>query len=80
VHLGWDDVVQQCTTHSTEQEILKNRLLCVLLNKLATNYYNCVVDWQSVQVRMDDTITKPSDLIKARIDMGHRIDSRVRLI
>ena len=75
LYLGWGSA--QCT--HTQQEILKNRLLSVLLNRLASNYY--YTDEAPFQVLVDEsskTMTRPTELMQALIDMGHTVESCVR--
>jgi len=75
LHLGWGSA--SCT--HTHQEILKNRLLSVLLNRLASNYYYS--DEAPFQVLVDESskpLTQPTELMQALIDMGHTIESCVR--
>ena len=77
LHLGWGDAL--CT--HTEIEVLKNRLICVLLNKLAYNY-QCFSTKEKpfvVQVTKDGAqITKPAGLMQALIDMGHSVEACIR--
>ena len=75
LHLGWGSA--PCT--HTHQEILKNRLLSVLLNRLASNYY--YRDETPFHVRVDESskaMTRPTELMQALMDMGHTIESCVR--
>lgn len=74
LHLGWGHA--KCT--HTNREVLKNRLLSVLLNKLAANYYKKVKgesDIFSVQMSENDKeITTPWELVQGLIDSGHEIE------
>lgn len=75
LHVGWGSA--SCT--HTHQEILKNRLLSVLLNRLASNYL--YTDEAPFQVKVDESsnaMTCPTELMQALIDMGHTIESCVR--
>lgn len=80
LHLGWGSAL--CT--HTHQEILKNRLLSTLLNRLASNYfYRTYTDEPPFQVYVNDDksskpMTRPEELIQALLDMGHEIESCVR--
>jgi hypothetical protein len=81
LHEGWGSAL---CTHA-KREILQNRLLCVLLNRLSSNYFysGCKKEPPFV-VRMDETddaedvITKPDDLMQALIDLGHTVEVCVR--
>lgn len=75
LHLGWGSA--PCT--HTHQEILKNRLLAVLLNRLASNYF--YTNEPLFQVYMDESskpMTRPTELMQALVDMGHSVESCVR--
>ena len=75
LHLGW----RSALCMHTHQEILKNRLLSVLLNRLASNYI--VNDEPPFQIHVDESsegMTQPTELIRALVDMGHSIESCVR--
>jgi hypothetical protein len=95
LHLGWGtggglDVEG---TH-THRQILQNRLLAVVLNRLAFNYARHVdcnepngttTNGQAqpslFMVQMDSSsgaITRPSDLIQVLMDMGHTVEACVR--
>ena len=79
LHAGWGDAQG---TH-TQREILRNRLLCCILNRLGHNYH---IDSQRIQgkktplskfvLRMDANspdITKPHDFIQALMQTGHKV-------
>ena len=73
LHLGLGGV--QCS--HTNREVLKNRLLSVLLNKLGANYSKRTkgeTDLFLVQVEDDKLITTPSELVQALIDSGHEVE------
>lgn len=73
LHLGLGDA--QCS--HTNREVLKNRLVSVLLNKLGANYAKLIkgeTDLFSVQVEDDKIITTPSELVKALNDSGHKVE------
>lgn len=75
LHIGWGSA--RCT--HTHQEVLKNRLLCVLMNRLASNYY--YTDEAPFQVYVDESskaMTRPTELVQALVDMGHTVESCVR--
>jgi hypothetical protein len=83
LHLGFGGPANECT--HTHRQILQNRLLCVLLNKLASNYYLTFLDDSElkrehapfiVKIHKDSPpITKPAELIEALIHMGHSVES-----
>jgi hypothetical protein len=70
LHLGWGSAKY---THN-KREVLKMRLLSVILNKLGANYYRISNgDNRIFSVRMAATekpITTPSEFIQALIDSG----------
>lgn len=76
LHIGWGGA--ECT--HTQREILKNRLLSVVLNRLASNYY--FHDERPFEVSMDGVnnacITKPHELIQELVKMGHQVEACVR--
>lgn len=77
LHLGWGSA--QCT--HTQRQILENRLLAVLLNKLGANYdMTAPPDREVFSVVLEDgrEITKPTELVEALIDMGHTVETCVR--
>lgn len=74
LHLGWGSA--QCT--HTNREVLKNRLLSVLLNKLGANYSKRIKGERNLfHVELDDEnlISTPSELIQALIDSGHNVEA-----
>lgn len=61
-------------THS-KREILQNRLLSVILNRLASNYVNL----NKFIVRMNgQDISKPDDFVKGLIVAGHSVEACIR--
>jgi hypothetical protein len=74
LHLGWGNA--KCT--HTNREVLKNRLLSVLLNKLGANYYmksKGETDIFSVQIsEKAQEITTPWELVQGLVDTGHEIE------
>ena len=75
LHIGWGSA--QCT--HTHRQILKNRLLAILLNRLASNYY--FLSQSPFVVQMEESgkaISKPGDLIQALFDRGHSVETCVR--
>jgi hypothetical protein len=73
LHLGLGGV--QCS--HTNREVLKNRLLSVLLNKLGANYSKRIkgeTDLFHVQLEDKKVITTPSELVQALIDSGHEVE------
>lgn len=75
LHMGWGDA--KCT--HTKREVLKMRLISLLLNRLGANYQTFAGRNQgelfSVQVtEHSPKLTKPSELIQALMDSGHRIE------
>lgn len=71
LHLGFGNAL---STH-TQREILMNRLLSVLLNRLTTNYMlNMKKEEFVVILENGKEIRKPEDLVKAIIDMGHEVE------
>jgi hypothetical protein len=76
LHIGFGSA--KCT--HTQREILKNRLLSVLLNRLASNYY--YRSERLFEVHMDDDksskkIARPSEFIEALVDSGHSVEACV---
>jgi hypothetical protein len=74
LYLGWGDT--KCT--HTKREILLNRLVSVLLNKLSYNYYLIETRASSesffvVQVN-DERCQFPDELIQALVDSNHTIE------
>lgn len=76
LHIGWG--AASCT--HTQREILKNRLLSVLLNRLASNYY--YLDEKPFIVKIDrnsaHSISKPHEIIEPLVKMGHKVSASVR--
>lgn len=77
LHLGWGDA--KCT--HTKREVLKMRLLSLLLNRLGANYQKLAVGVTNTEelftVHMSSTgsaMTKPSELIQALMETGHKIE------
>ena len=76
LHIGFGDAL--CS--HTKREVLKMRLLALLLNKLGSNYSKQAdgcseSDLFTVQMTPDGKkISKPSDLVQALIDSGHKIE------
>lgn len=75
LHLGWGDALN---TH-TKREVLKMRLISLLLNKLGANYYRHSEreDQELFQLRMkegDKPMTKPTEFVQALMDSGHKIE------
>jgi hypothetical protein len=72
LHFGWGDA--ECT--HTKREIIRNRLFCVLLNKLSHNYYNMEQGRkEKFTVLMEGkTITSASAFVEALINSGHEIE------
>ncbi|KAL7557357.1 hypothetical protein ACA910_020225 [Epithemia clementina (nom. ined.)] len=79
LHLGYG---QAKSSHS-KREVLKMRLLSVVLNRLASNYYRTVhqkneepkEELFTVQMsKGSEPITKPGDLIKALQDGGNKVE------
>lgn len=62
LYLGWGKA--QCS--HTKREIVRNRLLCVLLNKLSYNYYK--KEQQLEQQQEDDDIDVDEDLFVVRLN------------
>jgi hypothetical protein len=73
LYLGWGDAL--CS--HTKREVLKMRLISLLLNRLGANYYRKVTgDDKLFSVRMsegDEPITMPWEFVQALIDSGHEI-------
>ena len=75
LHIGYGGAL--CS--HTKREVLKMRLLALLLNKLGSNYAKQAegrTDLFSVQMTESDgrEITKPADFVQALIDAGHQIE------
>jgi hypothetical protein len=77
LHLGWGDA--QCT--HTKREIVCNRLLCVLLNRLSYNFYKKEQNQSDLFVLMMDesgaaskAIVEPQDFLQALLDSGHSVE------
>jgi hypothetical protein len=75
LHLGWGSA----KSSHTKREVLKMRLLSVILNKLGANYYRISNGENGIfSVRMAATekpITTPSEFIQALIDSGHTVEA-----
>lgn len=72
LHMGWGDAV---STH-TKREILRNRLLAVLLNRLGYNYF--LVEQRSLDTTFKVSlngklIVHPCELIQGLISCGHKV-------
>lgn len=76
LYLGYGEAE---STH-TKREILKMRLISIILNKLAANYYKQIKGASSeplFEVKWSDeskTITTPSEFVQALIDHGHTVE------
>ncbi|EEC48277.1 predicted protein [Phaeodactylum tricornutum CCAP 1055/1] len=75
LYFGWGDA--KCPY--TNQEVIRNRLMSVLLNRLGANYNRHVHGDEenlfTVQmIEGGKMITKPSDFIQALVDSGHEIE------
>jgi len=75
LHIGYGSAL--CS--HTKREVLRMRLLALLLNKLGSNYAKQAegrTDLFSVQMTERDgrKITKPADFVQALIDAGHEIE------
>lgn len=90
LYLGWGGPTAQCT--HTHRQILQNRLISVLLNRLASNYapsaYENEADgdsgnqWMPFILKMDSSsvdITKPSDFIGELMKIGHSVETCIRM-
>jgi len=75
LRLGYGDAL---STH-TQREILQNRLLSVLLNRLSTNYLMHMKSKEEFLVILENgvEIRKPEELVKAIIEMGHDVEVAV---
>jgi hypothetical protein len=77
LHLGWGNA--QCT--HTNREVLLNRLVAILMNKLASNYYRRYTghtrDGDFTVVFSGKEITSPSGFIEALIETGHHVEAAV---
>jgi hypothetical protein len=76
LHLGWGDA--QCT--HTNREVLKNRLISILLNKLGANYSKSTANTGGgnlfcVELENEKVITTPWELIQALIVSGHKVQA-----
>ena len=77
LHLGWGEA--ECT--HTKREIIQNRLLCVLLNRLGRNYYYYTglengADEDLFSVKMtesSDPIFRPAGFVQALMESGHEM-------
>lgn len=74
LHLGWG--AAKCT--HTHREIVNNRLLSVLLNRLGANYhihaYKQNEDIFALQMTDDDDpVTTPSEFVRKLIESGHQV-------
>ncbi|CAB9497137.1 Arginine repressor, C-terminal domain [Seminavis robusta] len=76
LHLGWGDA--QCT--HTKREIVANRLMCVLFNKLSYNYYKREQKESDLfVVKMDESanakaVICPQSFLQALLDAGHHVE------
>lgn len=77
LHLGWGNA--QCT--HTNREVLLNRIMAVLMNKLAANYYRRYTGKNRkgdfVVVLNGKEISTPSDLIDALVESGHHVEAAI---
>ena len=72
LHMGWGDAL--CT--HTKREILRNRLLAVLLTRLSYNYYLAEQrrEGTSFKVEMNGkVVVNPSGLIQELLNCGHKV-------
>jgi hypothetical protein len=79
LHIGWGDA--KCS--HTKREVLKMRLLCILLNRLGSNYAKrasggAASEGELFSVQMDSNdsgsrVTTPSGFVQALIETGHKI-------
>ena len=74
LHLGWGSA--KCT--HTKREIIRNRLLAVLLNKLSYNFYQKEQNQSNLfVVKMTETSSNleyPQDFVQALLDSGHTVE------
>ena len=76
LHMGWGDA--KCT--HTKRQVLKMRLISLLLNRLGANYQKMASgttddDLYTVQMTANGPkMTKPSELVQALMDSGHKIE------
>lgn len=76
LHLGWGSA----KSSHTKREVVKMRLLSLLLNKLGANYYrmaNGEPESNIFKLQMkpgDEPITTPWEFVKALQDAGHKIE------
>ena len=75
LHLGWGDA--KCS--HTKREVLRMRLIALLLNRLGSNYYKYsrgeTNEIFSLQMTPEgNKITTPSDFIQALIESGHSVE------
>ena len=76
LHLGWGDAINS----HTKREVVKMRLLSVLLNKLGANYYRRSEgepESNFFRIRMnpgDEPITTPWEFVQALQDSGHNVE------
>ena len=77
LHLGWGSA--QCT--HTNREVLLNRLMAVLMNKLASNYYRRYTgqgtDGDFTVVLNGKEVNSPSGLIEGLIETGHQVETAI---
>jgi hypothetical protein len=77
LHLGWGNA--ECT--HTNREVLLNRLVAVLMNKLASNYYRRYTgqarEGDFMVVFNGKEITTPGGFIGALIETGHHVETAV---
>ena len=74
LHLGMGDAQ---STH-TNREVLKNRLMSILLNRLGANYTKQIrgqTDLFTVQLDNEKLITTPWELVQVLIDSGHKVEA-----
>ena len=74
LHLGWGDA--KCT--HTKREVIRNRLLCVLFNKLSYNFYKKEQHQKDLfAIQMNEAskmLYYPQDFLRALIDSGHTVE------
>uniref|UniRef100_A0A7S3L2K5 Uncharacterized protein n=1 Tax=Amphora coffeiformis TaxID=265554 RepID=A0A7S3L2K5_9STRA len=75
LHMGWGNA--KCT--HTKREVLKMRLISLLLNRLGANYQKMASGSKgglyTVQMTPNGPkMTKPSELVQALMDSGHKIE------
>lgn len=73
LYLGWGDAQM---TH-TKREVLRNRLFCIILNRLSFNYRRAETgddDDNVFVLKMNDTkMTRPHEFVEALMESGHTI-------